>query len=148
MTMPLWERYIGLPIMKLHDRVYKGTNGRIGHRLFPGTPPNLLLHTIGAKTGVRRTNSLVYAKNGDDFVVVASNGGNPKSPGWYHNLKAHPEVEINVGPRRVPVRAEPILPDDPRYQGLWNIANKNNVNRYDVYQKRTARPIPVVRLVP
>ena len=51
MSMPAWEKYIGVPMLMLHDKIYKGTNGRIGHRIFPGTPPNLLLHTVGAKTG-------------------------------------------------------------------------------------------------
>lgn len=146
--MPLWERYIGLPMLRLHDKIYRGTNGRIGHRILPGTPPNLLLHTVGAKTGIQRTNSLTYATDGDSYLVVASKGGDPKSPGWYHNLKADPNVEINVGPKRFAVTAKPVLADDPDYPRLWRIVNENNADRYQNYQKRTSRQIPVVVLTP
>jgi F420H(2)-dependent quinone reductase len=145
MSMPPWEKYIGLPLLMLHDKIYKGTNGRIGHKI-PFGPPNLLLHTTGAKTGLQRTNSLTYAKDGDAYLVVASKGGDPKAPGWYHNLKANPDIEINVGPKRFGVTARPVLPDDPDYERLWEIVNKNNANRYANYQKRTTRPIPVVVL--
>lgn len=141
----MWEKYIGLPLLMLHDRIYKATDGRIGHKI-PGAPPALLLHTTGAKTGLQRTNSLTYAKDGDAYLVVASKGGDPKAPGWYHNLKANPDIEINVGPKRFRVAARPVLPDDPDYQRLWEIVNKNNANRYSGYQKRTSRPIPVVEL--
>jgi F420H(2)-dependent quinone reductase len=147
MSMPLWEKYIGVPLLMLHDKIYQGTNGRIGHTI-PGGPPNLILHTVGAKTGQQRANTLSYARDGDDYLVVASKGGDPKAPGWYHNLKAKPEVEINVGPKRFAVTATPVLPDDPDYPRLWQIVNKNNANRYENYQKRTTRPIPVVRLTP
>lgn len=141
----MWEKYIGLPLLMLHDKIYKSTDGRIGHKI-PGAPPALLLHTTGAKTGLQRTNSLTYAKDGDAYLVVASKGGDPKAPGWYHNLKANPDIEINVGPKRFRVTARPVLPDDPDYQRLWEVVNKNNANRYANYQKRTSRPIPVVEL--
>ena len=110
--------------------------------------PSLLLHTVGAKTGKQRTTSLTYARDGDSYLVVASKGGAPEAPGWYHNLKAKPDVEINVGPRRFAVTARPVLPNDPDYPRLWQIVNKNNQNRYIEYQKRTSRPIPVVVLTP
>ena len=130
-----------------HDALYQRTGGRIGHRI-PGAPNSLLLHTVGAKTGLPRTHSLSYARDGADYLVVASNGGDRRSPAWYHNLKANPLVEINVGRRRIGVTAVPVLPDDPDYFRLWRIVNANNHNRYDAYQARTTRPIPVVRLVP
>ena len=135
--------------LRAHDKIYQATNGRIGHSL-PGAPPSLLLHTVGAKTGQPRAASLSYARDGDDYLVVASKGGDPKAPGWYHNLKANPDVEINVGPKRLPVRARPVLPEDPDYARLWQIVNtnKHNVNRYVEYQKKTSRPIPVVVLTP
>jgi F420H(2)-dependent quinone reductase len=141
------EQRIGMPLLMLHDKIYKSTNGRIGHHI-PGGPPSLLLHTIGAKTGQQRTNSLTYARDGDDYLVVASKGGDPKAPGWYHNLKADANIEINVGPKRFGVTARPVLPDGPDYPRLWQIVNKNNANRYENYQKRTRRPIPVVVLTP
>jgi deazaflavin-dependent oxidoreductase (nitroreductase family) len=133
--------------VRVHDALYQRTNGWIGHRI-PGAPNSLLLHTVGAKTGLPRTNSLSYARDGDCYLVVASNGGDPRAPGWYHNLKASPRVEINVGPRRFAVTALPVLPDDPDYARWWRIVNANNANRYNGYQARTTRPIPVVRLSP
>lgn len=149
MGMPAWERYIGLPILMLHDKLYKATDGRIGHTI-PFGPPALILHTVGAKTGLARANSLTYARDGADYLVVASKGGEPTAPGWYHNLKANPQVEINVGPERIPVTARAVLPDDPDFARLWQIVNnmRGNKDRYIGYQKRTARPIPVVVLSP
>ena len=142
---PLLEKaFVGL--LRAHDIIYQKTNGWIGHRTLG--VPSLLLHTVGAKSGQPRTTSLSYARDGDNYLVVASKGGDPKAPGWYHNLKANPDVEINVGPRRFAVTARPVLPDDPDYPRLWQIVNKNNQNRYIEYQKRTSRPIPVVVLTP
>ena len=141
------EQRIGVPLLRLHDAIYQGTNGRIGHRI-PGGPPSLLLHTTGAKSGLPRTNSLSYARDGDDYLVVASKGGDPKAPGWYHNLTANPKVEINVGPKRFGATALPVLPGDPDYARLWQMVNKNNARRYENYQQRTSRPIPVIRLTP
>lgn len=133
--------------LRIHDTVYQRTNGWIGHHL-PGAPPSLLLHTIGAKTGVPRTNSLTYARDGGDYLVVASKGGDPRSPGWYHNLKADPNVEINVGPRRIRAIAHLVVSTDPEYARLWDVVNTNNADRYAAYQRKTARPIPVIRLTP
>ena len=148
MDVALWfEQRVGMPLLNLHDRIYKRTNGRIGHRV-PGAPPSLLLHTVGAKTGQQRTTSLTYARDGDNYLVVASKGGDPRAPGWYHNVKANPQVEINIGPKRLPVTAEPVLPDDATYVRLWEIVNQNNSNRYKNYQTRTSRPIPVIVLTP
>ena len=147
MPLPSWLEQGVLPqVLRIHDAVYQKTNGWIGHRTLG--IPSLLLHTVGAKTGVPRTTSLTYARDGDDYLVVASKGGDPKAPGWYHNLKANPNVEINVGPKRFGVTAKPVLPDDPEYARLWEIVNKNNSNRYEAYQTKTSRPIPVVVLSP
>jgi deazaflavin-dependent oxidoreductase (nitroreductase family) len=138
---------VGLRVLHLHDLLYQKTNGLIGHRI-PGMPNSLLLHTVGAKTGQPRINTLSYARDGKDYLVVASMGGAPRSPGWYHNLKAYPDVEINVGTTRLAVTARPILPDDPDYARLWQLVNRNNANRYEAYQKKTSRPIPIVALTP
>ena len=145
MALPsFFEQSILPQVLRIHDTVYRKTNGWIGHRtLFI---PSLLLHTVGAKTGQARTTSLTYARDGDDYLVVASKSGDPHAPGWYHNLRKNPNVEINVGPRRFAVTARPVLPDDPDYSRLWQIVNKNNSNRYTEYQKKTSRPIPVVVL--
>ena len=89
-----------------------------------------------------------YARDGDDYLVVASKAGAPRAPGWYHNLKAHPDIEINVGAQRFAVTARPVLPDSLDYARLWKLVNKNNADRYVEYQKKTSRPIPVVVLTP
>jgi F420H(2)-dependent quinone reductase len=147
MPLPSWLEQDVLPrVFRIHDAVYQKTNGWIGHRTLG--VPSLLLHTVGAKTGTARTTSLSYARDGGNYLIVASKGGYPKAPGWYHNLKAHPSVEINVGSKRFGVTAKPVLPDDPDYARLWQIVNKNNSNRYVAYQKKTSRPIPVVVLKP
>jgi F420H(2)-dependent quinone reductase len=148
MDISLWiERNIGTRLLGLHDKLYRATDGRIGHRI-PFGPVNLILHTVGAKTGKARDNTLTYAKDGDAYLVVASKGGEPKAPGWYHNLKANPNVEINVGPKRFAVTAKPVLPDNPDYKRLWQLVNDNNAHRYEGYQSRTSRPIPVIALTP
>jgi F420H(2)-dependent quinone reductase len=147
MPLPSWLEQGVLPrVLRIHDAVYQKTNGWIGHRALG--IPSLLLHTVGAKTGAPRTASLTYARDGGNYLIVASNSGGPKAPGWYHNLKANPNVEINVGRKRFGVTAKPVLPDDPDYARLWRIVNKNNSNRYEAYQKKTSRPIPVVVLTP
>lgn len=137
---------VGLRLLRIHDIVYQKTNGRIGHQILG--PPSLLLRSTGAKTGQARVNTLTYARDGDSYLVVASMGGAPRSPGWYHNLKAQPSVEINVGTKRFGVTARPVLPDDPDYPRLWKLVNDNNSDRYQSYQNRTSRPIPVVVLTP
>ncbi len=85
---------------------------------------SLLLHTVGAKTGKARTTSLTYARDGGDYLVVASNGGEPRSPGWYHNLKVNPDIEINLGRKRFAVTAQPVLPRDPDRERLWKVVTK------------------------
>ncbi len=148
MDVTRWlERNVGGPLLRMHDTVYQKTNGRIGH-WFPGMPTVLLLRTIGAKTGQRRTNSLTYARDGDNYLVVASNSGAPRYPAWYHNLRAHPDTEINVGTKRLAVSAQRVMPGEPDYDRLWRIVNKNNYNFYNGYQRRTSRPIPVFVLTP
>jgi F420H(2)-dependent quinone reductase len=143
---PKVER-LALKLLSLHDIVYQRSGGRIGHRI-PFGPANLLLYSVGAKTGQARTNTLTYAQDGANYLIVASNGGGKRYPGWYHNLKAHPDVEINVGPKRFPVTARIALPDDPDYARLWQITNNNNSDRYTAYQEKTERPIAVIVLSP
>lgn len=139
-------RKVGAQFLRVHQFVYEATGGRIGHRLLG--IPSLLLHTVGAKTGRPRTNALTYARDGDSYVVVASMGGAPRSPGWYHNLRAQPDVEVQVGTHRFLARARCVLRGDDDFPRLWRLANENNGNRYDTYQRLTDRPIPVVVLTP
>jgi F420H(2)-dependent quinone reductase len=90
--------------LQVHALIYEHTNGLIGHRLLG--VPCLMLRTTGRKTGQTRTNSLVYAKDGDRYLVVASKGGDPKAPAWLLNLRAQPEVQVQVGRTRpIPVVA-------------------------------------------
>lgn len=144
-TIPL-VRTVGLRALHVHQFVYERTGGRIGHRL--GGTRNLLLRTVGAKTGQPRTNALTYARDGEAWVIVASLGGAPRSPGWYHNLRAKPAAEIQIGTRRIPVTARTVLPGDPDRDRLWQLVNRTNAGRYDNYQRQTTRQIPVVVLTP
>ena len=132
--------------LRIHQMLYERSGGLVGHRLLG--VPTLLLRTTGARTGRTRTNALVYAKDGDRYVVVASNGGADQAPGWLHNLRDNPSAEIQIGRQRHPATAEILGPEAPDYARLWRVVNENNSGRYDAYQARTQRPIPVVTLTP
>jgi F420H(2)-dependent quinone reductase len=133
-------------VLKVHERIYKATDGRVGHKMIG--VPTLLLRTTGRKSGQTRTNALVYAKDGDDYLVVASNGGADRPPGWLFNIEAGGDVEVQVGRERQKGTARSLRPDDPDYERLWKIVNANNKDRYYAYQKQTDRPIPVVAVSP
>jgi len=130
--------------LQVHAFIYEHTDGLIGHRMLG--VPCLMLRTTGRKTGQTRTNSLVYAKDSDRYLVVASKGGAPKAPAWLLNLRAKPEVQVQIGRTRFPATGTEIAPDDPDYARVWKLVNDNNGNRYDAYQQKTTRPIPVVAL--
>ena len=106
--------------------------------------PTLLLRSTGRRSGARRCNALVYAADGSDYVLVASNGGSDQAPGWLINVRAQPAVEVQVGRRRIPGRARVLERGDPDYDRLWRLVNDNNHGRYDAYQAGTQRPIPLV----
>ena len=133
-------------VLRVHETVYVATGGRVGHRVL-GVPA-LLLRTTGRRSGLTRTNSLVYARDGDDYLVVASNGGADRSPAWLHNLRAQPEVEIQVGRERRPATARIIERSDPTHERLWKLVNAGNRDRYTAYQSKTTRPIPIVAIRP
>jgi deazaflavin-dependent oxidoreductase (nitroreductase family) len=133
-------------ILRVHDRLYKATDGRVGHRMLG--VPTLLLRTTGRRSGETRTNSLVYASDGADYLVVASKGGDDQPPAWLLNLEANPEVEIQTGRQRQKARCRVVGPSDPDYERLWKIVNEKNGDRYSGYQKLTSRPIPVVAITP
>ncbi len=132
-------------VLSVHQSIYIASKGYLGHHV-PGMAPNLLLTSIGAKTGAQRVNSLTYAKDGDNLVIVASNGGARRNPAWDHNLKAHPEVQVQLGRHRRRVRATALLPGDTDYERLWKLADTNNSGHYSAYQRATSRPIPLVVL--
>jgi deazaflavin-dependent oxidoreductase (nitroreductase family) len=133
-------------VLRVHEKLYKGTDGRVGHKMIG--VPTLLLRTTGRRSGATRTNGLVYARDGDDYLVVPSNGGADKPPAWLHNLKANPDVQVQVGRERRQGTAKVVEPTDPDYDRLWKIVNENNKDRYYAYQKLTSRPIPVVVVTP
>ncbi|OBK26156.1 nitroreductase family deazaflavin-dependent oxidoreductase [Mycobacterium asiaticum] len=136
---------------KGHVAVFKLTNGRIGNKWRIGAGlrkpvPTLLLEHRGRKSGREFTTPLLYLNDGDDFVIVASQGGMPKNPQWYHNLVANPETRIHVkGRRNLAVSARVATPGEraelwPRLVDLYADFAK--------YQSWTEREIPVVILSP
>ncbi len=131
-------------LMKLHTGVYLATRGVIGHK-FPGFPPNLLLQHVGAKTGKKRIDPLLYFEDGPNLIIIASKGGYPKHPSWFHNLKANPDTIVQVGSKRRRVRARVATPEERAR--LWPMVTKPYPH-YNTYQERTDREIPVVILEP
>jgi deazaflavin-dependent oxidoreductase (nitroreductase family) len=133
-------------VLAVHQFLYERSGGRIGHRLL-GTP-TLLLHTTGRRSGAPRTNALVYLADGGSYCVVASKGGDDRPPAWLLNLTAQPNVEVQLGAERRPATARVLQRDDADFERLWKLVNENNSGRYDGYQAKTARPIPLVVLTP
>ena len=110
--------------------------------------PTLLLRTTGRRSATQRTNALVYARDGNAYVLVASNGGDDSPPGWLFNVRAKPEVEIQVAKTKMAGTARVLEPGDQDYERLWRLVNDNNHNRYDGYQSKTSRPIPLIVVSP
>ena len=130
--------------LNIHQWLYDKTDGRIGESI--GGRPMLLLRHVGAKTGTKRTSALLYVPDGGNYAVIASKGGDPKNPAWYHNLMAHPDIEVQVGRKTIPVHAR--VANDEERARIWTKANEVNKGGYDVYQSKTDRKIPVVILEP
>jgi deazaflavin-dependent oxidoreductase (nitroreductase family) len=133
-------------VLQAHEAIYKRTDGLIGHKLLG--VPTLLLRTTGRRSGVTRTNGLVYATDGDRYLVVPSKGGADIPPGWLHNVRADPSVEVQIGRDRQAATASIIDGDDPDFARVWKLVNDGNGDRYDAYQAKTSRRIPVVALSP
>ncbi|MBE1536849.1 nitroreductase family deazaflavin-dependent oxidoreductase [Actinomadura algeriensis] len=126
-----------------HVARYRETGGEVGY-LWNGAP-TLLLTTTGRRSGRPRTSAMIFGRDGDDHLVVASMGGAPRHPQWYLNLEAEPGAEIQVRAELLRVTARTASEDErPR---LWKIMTEVWPN-YDVYQSRTERRIPVVVLSP
>jgi deazaflavin-dependent oxidoreductase (nitroreductase family) len=132
--------------LQIHAFIYERTDGRIGHRVLG--VPTLLLRTTGRRTGQTRTNALVYAADDGRYLVVPSNGGADNPPAWLHNLRATPDVEVQIGRDRKSATATIVDPSAPDFDRLWRVVNDNNAQRYDGYQSQTTRQIPVVALTP
>jgi deazaflavin-dependent oxidoreductase (nitroreductase family) len=130
------------PYGQEHVRIYRETGGETGHIWKEGSTV-LLLTTTGRSTGNKGTTPLIYARDGDDYVIVASQGGAPEDPGWYRNLVKTPEVELQVGPEVFPAHARTAEGDER--DRLWKRVNEVWPH-YAEYQTKTARQIPVVVL--
>ena len=125
-----------------HVRSYRETGGELGHDWKEGTAV-LLLTTTGRRSGEPRTTPLIYGTDERDFVIVASNGGSDEPPGWYANLEAEPEVEVQVLDDTFTAQARTATADErPR---LWE-EMLGQWPHYAEYQERTDREIPVVVL--
>jgi deazaflavin-dependent oxidoreductase (nitroreductase family) len=131
--------------MGAHTFLYRHTGGRIG-KTVPGVRGKmLLLDHVGAKSGALRTSPLLYVDDGEDVVIVASKGGFPKHPAWYHNLIANPDTTVQVGSEQRPVHARVAGPEER--ERLWEMACRA-YGGYRDYAKRTDREIPLVVLEP
>jgi deazaflavin-dependent oxidoreductase (nitroreductase family) len=124
-----------------HVERYEATDGEEGHD-WQGTK-TLILHTKGRKSGETRKAPLIYGEHDGDYLVVASKGGADEPPAWYVNLKADPDVTIQVRGEKLPVRARDA--SDAEKAELWPIMTAEWPD-YDEYQKKTDRPIPIVVL--
>lgn len=141
--MTLDEQPIDNPAQWVADHMhrYLATNGEDGHMWRGAT--TLALTTLGRRSGKPRRTMLIYGKDGDRYMVVASKGGAPENPLWYENLVVHPEVELQVLGERFRARARTATPEEkPR---LWEIM-VGIWPDYDEYRKKTSRDIPVVVL--
>ena len=126
-----------------HVRQYEATGGKVGHD-WNGTTC-LVLRTIGRKSGQVRKFPLIYGRDGTNYVVVASKGGADENPGWYENLLAHPDIEIQVQDKVIPVKARTGTAADKAR--VWSTMTSQWPD-YDNYQTKTKREIPVVLLSP
>jgi deazaflavin-dependent oxidoreductase (nitroreductase family) len=120
---------------------FRANGGKVGGR-FEGKTL-LLLHTLGAKTGRQYVNPVAYVRDGDHYIIIASKGGAPTNPDWYHNLLAHPHVTVEVGTDRFPVVASVVL--EPERTRLYD-KMVDMMPAFADYRLRTDRVIPVIIL--
>lgn len=131
-------------LAKGHAALYRRSRGRIGHRP-PGLPQMLLLDHVGARSGILRTAPIAYARDGQDYVLVASKGGYPRNPAWYYNLRANPDTSVQVGRRRVDVHARVATAEER--ERMWPACVRVWPG-FETYRRRTEREIPLVVLSP
>jgi F420H(2)-dependent quinone reductase len=132
--------------LRVHQLIYERTDGRLGHRLLGVS--TLLLRSTGRRSGQLRTNALNYVLDSGRYIVVASRGGSPSPPAWLLNLQANAHTEVQIARRRIACTASVITQDNPDFARLWKLVNERNSGRYDAYQAKTDRPIPLVALTP
>lgn len=106
----------------------------------------ILLHSVGAKSGQERINPLVYVKDGDTYVIIASKGGADSNPDWYYNLLANPTTEVEVGTEQFKVHATPVT-EEPERSRLYALMVAHR-DGFAEYEQKTSRKIPVVVLEP
>ncbi|MCE3240572.1 MAG: ddn 2 [Deltaproteobacteria bacterium] len=128
-------------IGRLHAWLWRLTRGRFVDAV--GVAPFLLLTTMGRKTGRLRTTPVLYLEDGRDLVVVASFGGNDMHPAWYLNLKQYSEAEVVIRGERQPVTSREITSEEKKL--IWPRLVKS-YPQFDIYQQRTSRQIPLMRL--
>ncbi|MBM3897498.1 MAG: nitroreductase family deazaflavin-dependent oxidoreductase [Thaumarchaeota archaeon] len=125
----------------IHVAMYKLSGGRLGTRVLGVSI--LLLTVKGRKTGKQRTTPLMYFRDGDNILLVASKGGHPRHPEWYVNLAANPDVMVQIGPEKLPMRAS--TASDEEKSRFWPQIVRT-YKGYEEYQRKTTRNIPVVIL--
>ena len=125
-----------------HVKQYVDSGGKEGHFWQPGVP-TLLLTTRGKKSGTARRTALIYGKDGDDYVVMASYAGAPAHPDWYFNLDADPEVVIQVGEEIMTGTARTVSDEDR--DRVWKAMTAIWPD-YDEYATKTDRKIPLVAI--
>ena len=128
-------------ITRIHIRVYRWSMGLLGTRM--DGLDILLLTSVGRKSGQKRTVPLPYFRDGDSIVLIASNGGQAKHPAWYHNIGANPDVELQLGRRKLHARAQ-VLEGQDRVR-VWDHVVSDHP-RYERYQGWTERQIPVISM--
>ncbi|MDQ4143778.1 MAG: nitroreductase family deazaflavin-dependent oxidoreductase [Actinomycetota bacterium] len=126
-----------------HGVIYRASGGRLLGGL--GQNRVAVLTTVGRRSGERRQVPLFTYRDGDDYIVVASNGGTAGHPGWLLNLRANPDAELRIDDRDVPVRATELSAEERRE---WWPRVVSKYKLYDNYQRKTDREIPLVRLSP
>jgi F420H(2)-dependent quinone reductase len=129
----------------LHRALFRVTGGRIGSQPAGDGLGTLFLASIGRKSGTRRRTGLFYVEDGPDLVVVASNAGENVDPSWWRNIQATPECEVELGTRRLPVRARAATAEEAAR--LWPRLDAVNPD-YALYRRKATREIPLVILEP
>ncbi len=132
--------------MGVHTFLYRRTGGRLGHTV-PGVGGKmLLLDHVGARSGTKRTSPLLYFRDGENAVIVASKGGFPKHPAWYHNLIANPDTTVQIGTERRKVHARTATAEER--ERLWPIVVQKYSGYADYQARSKGREIPLVILEP
>ena len=136
-----WESWRVMPLVfAAHVKLYRLLGGRLVGRNM------LILTTVGRSTGRRRSTPVFFVPDADDYVVIASNGGEDRYPGWWHNIRANPDVEVEIGRRRIGCtarRVEDAADADRLFSGLSGV-----YGGYQEYRRRTERELTLFRLTP